>query len=111
VQTIQRVAAAVFGLVLAALIPFWAIKGTQPAGDAALVILYGLLGASALVWLVVACLRRPSRRGKDSDAASSVYIRPIISINVTIIHQTRPTDTPSGAPEPPPEETRSSDDV
>jgi branched-subunit amino acid transport protein AzlD len=102
VQTVQRVAAAAFGVVLAALIPFWAIKGTKPAGDAALTILYGLLAASALSWLAATCYRWVTKRHRSDDAATvNVYTETSTFINVTIvIQQTKPADTPTGAPQP-----------
>jgi hypothetical protein len=49
----QKIAAAVFGLTCAALIPFWVVKGTEPSGHAALWVLYGVLAVSAVSWLVV----------------------------------------------------------
>lgn len=38
-------------LVLAVLIPFWVVKGTRPTGHAALWVLYGMLAASAVIWI------------------------------------------------------------
>jgi hypothetical protein len=88
--------------VLAALIPFWAIKGTKPAGDAALAILYGLLAVSALIWLATTCYRRVTKRRRGDDAATiNVYTESIIFINViVVIQQTKPADIPTGAPQP-----------
>jgi hypothetical protein len=96
---------------LAALIPFWVIKGTEPAGDAALAILYALLAVSALTWLAATCRRWVTKRRRGNDAApASVYTEPIIFVNVTVvIQQTKPTDTPAGAPEPPHVDTPVSD--
>ncbi len=58
VRYVQRVAGTVFGLSLAALIVFWTVKGTKPAGSAALPILYGAAGAAALIWLLAELWRR-----------------------------------------------------
>jgi hypothetical protein len=110
VQTVQRAAAATFGVVLTALIPFWAIKGTAPTGDAALVVLYALLAISALIWLAATCSRWVTgRHGGDDAAPISVYTEHIIFINVTVIQQTKPADTPAGAPQPPGVDNPSSD--
>jgi hypothetical protein len=43
---VRKAAGAVFLLTLPALIPFWAVEGTQPAGSVVLWILYGVLVAS-----------------------------------------------------------------
>lgn len=48
----HRAALWVLGLDIAVLASFWAIKGTEPSGDAALWVLYGVLGASVLIWLI-----------------------------------------------------------
>jgi hypothetical protein len=53
---IQRATATVFVLTLGILIVFWAIKGTKPTGHEVLPILYGALGASALIWLLAELL-------------------------------------------------------
>jgi hypothetical protein len=62
VQTLQRAAGTVFGLSIAALIVFWTVKGTKPSGSAVFPALYGALGASALIWLLAALLRRRASR-------------------------------------------------
>ncbi len=67
-EGVRRTAAAVFGLTLAALIPFWIIKGTQPSGHAVLWALYGLLIASGLTWLVATFLIR----GREREAKESL---------------------------------------
>jgi hypothetical protein len=59
---LQRASGTVFVLAVAALIPFWAVKGTEPAGDAVMWILYGVAGTSALIWLITASLRHLSDR-------------------------------------------------
>jgi hypothetical protein len=58
VAPVQKAAAWVFGVSLAALIPFWIVKGAQPSGHAVLWVLYGVASASALIWLLAAFLRR-----------------------------------------------------
>jgi hypothetical protein len=56
VRTVRWLAGAVFGLSLATLIPFLAEKGAEPKGHAVLWILYGILGVSALTWLVASLI-------------------------------------------------------
>lgn len=46
----RKAAAAVFLLILAALVPFWAVEGTQPAGSVVLWILYGGLVTSGMIF-------------------------------------------------------------
>jgi hypothetical protein len=67
---LQGLAATVFGLTAATLAVFWTVKDTKPSGDAVLPILYAVLGASALIWLVAEILkvradRRAGRSGHD----------------------------------------------
>ena len=52
VRTLRGLAGAVFGLALAALVPFLIEKGAAPKGNAVLGILYILLGISFVVWLI-----------------------------------------------------------
>jgi hypothetical protein len=59
---VQGAAGLVFSLTLGTLIVFWAVKETKPSGSAALPILYGVLGACALIWLLAEILRRRERR-------------------------------------------------
>ncbi len=59
---VQGAAGLVFGLTLGTLIVFWAVKETKPSGSAVLPILYGVLGACALIWLLAEILRRRERR-------------------------------------------------
>jgi hypothetical protein len=61
---VQAAAGLVFGLSLAALLVFWTVKNTKPAGSAVFPVLYGILGASALIWLVAEFLRRGPLRAK-----------------------------------------------
>jgi hypothetical protein len=55
---LQRVAGTVLVLILSALLAFWTVKNTRPSGNAVFPILYGVLIASALVWLLAGWLRR-----------------------------------------------------
>jgi hypothetical protein len=68
---LQRAAGAAFLLTATALVVFWTVKNTKPSGDAVLPILYGVLGASALAWLVAEGVRlrheRSTRRTGDDD--------------------------------------------
>ena len=51
-----------FGLALAALIVFWTVKDTKPSGSAVFPVLYGALGASAVIWLLATYLRQPATK-------------------------------------------------
>jgi hypothetical protein len=62
VQILQRAVGTVFGLSATALIVFWTVKDTKPSGSAVFPVLYGALAASALIWLLVALLRRRESR-------------------------------------------------
>jgi hypothetical protein len=75
VRYLQNAAGTVFGLSAAALTLFWAVKDTRPSGSAVLPILYGALGASALIWLVAEVWKRgaqhtwrPSQHGLLGNA-------------------------------------------
>ncbi|MFI4990252.1 MAG: hypothetical protein ACHQHO_04985 [Solirubrobacterales bacterium] len=63
----QAATGLVFGLTLATLIVFWTVKDTKPSGSAVLPILYGVLGASALIWLIAEALRRGDLRRQDRE--------------------------------------------
>jgi hypothetical protein len=60
-------AGGVFGVTLAALIPFWIIKGTQPTGDAVLTVLYGVLIASGITWLGISLLWRHESKKTEHE--------------------------------------------
>lgn len=51
VRLVQLLAGGIFGVSIAALIPFVVEKGAEPKGHAVLWVLYGTLSISALVWL------------------------------------------------------------
>jgi hypothetical protein len=51
---LQRASRGLFVLAIAALVPFWTIKGTEPSGQVAMWILYGVAIIAACVWLVAA---------------------------------------------------------
>jgi hypothetical protein len=57
VRIFQRISGIVFAMSFTTLIPFWAVKGTEPAGSAVMWILYGALGASAAIWAVATYFR------------------------------------------------------
>jgi hypothetical protein len=65
VRHIRHTAGWAFSLILAALLSFWTIKGIQPSGHAVFWILYGILGASVLVWLVATLLLRRRAPARD----------------------------------------------
>lgn len=73
-----------FGLSLAALILFWTVKGTQPAGRAVLPALYGAVGASALIWLLAELLR--SQRAPNPEA---MWVRERIEVAKTYARNRR----------------------
>ena len=68
-----------FGLSAATLILFWAVKDTKPSGSAVLPILYGALGASALIWLIAEVWKRRAeaerRRRRGSSEAENPFRR------------------------------------
>jgi hypothetical protein len=71
-RLLQGIAAGVFGVTLAALIPFWIVKGTEPAGHMVLWILYGALATSALIWFLARFVwfslgSPPARAGESVD--------------------------------------------
>ena len=61
-------AAGAFVLALGALLPFWAVKGTEPRGNVALWLLYGALAASPVIWLVATLLLRRTDASAESRA-------------------------------------------
>jgi hypothetical protein len=58
VRIVRWLAGAVFGLSLAALVPFLVEKGAEPKGHAVSWVLYGLLGISAVAWLAATIAAR-----------------------------------------------------
>jgi hypothetical protein len=60
---------------LTALIPFWIVKGAQPSGHAVLWVLYGVLVASLIVWLLAEILRRSRRDDGEGESAHDVSDR------------------------------------
>jgi hypothetical protein len=94
---LQRGAATVFGLSAAALILFVAVKGTKPAGSAVLPVMWGALGASALIWLIAEGLKWRDGHGLRLTSP------PALSISVgtgSNLHQvTTPGDYPEGVRE------------
>lgn len=71
---IQRIAGAVFGVSIAAIIPFVAVQGTQPSGAVALYVLYGAAIASALIGVLATILLH--RRERIEQVRKSEYREP-----------------------------------
>jgi hypothetical protein len=71
VQLVRKWSAGVLVIDLAALIPFWAIKGTKPTGHAVMWALYGVLLASAVIWLGATPWLRARRRPVVAPAPES----------------------------------------
>jgi hypothetical protein len=71
VPFVQTAAGYSFWVILAALVPFWAVQGTEPTGHLALVFLYGALAASAVIWLTARLL---VRRRKISESPKGNHI-------------------------------------
>lgn len=84
----QRLAGSVFGLTLAASIPFWIIKGTKPSGDAVLWILYGVLLVSGAIWLfATVMLRRRRSIASEPLTAYEQWLQGRIRVASTIDRQ------------------------
>jgi hypothetical protein len=73
----------VFGLSVGALIVFWTVKGTKPAGSAVLPILYGAAIASAVIWLLAIGLGRWKARGAGAQTGSGGERGPTVDQSVT----------------------------
>lgn len=81
---VQRTAGTVFGLSFAALILFWTVKGTKPAGSAVFPILYGAAGASALIWLVAGL-----QRWRHAPNPETMWVRERIEVAKTYARNRR----------------------
>lgn len=79
-QTLQRTAAAVFSLSLATLIVFWTVKGTKPSGSAVFPVLYGALGAAAIIWLTATLVEKgKAKRALQVAGTPPSWKREVIS--------------------------------
>jgi hypothetical protein len=79
VQTLQRTAATVFSLSLAALIVFWTVKDTKPSGGAVFPVLYGALGTAAVIWLTVTLVERRNVKWASQATGTSPWKRELVS--------------------------------
>jgi len=56
-----------FGLCLATLVGFWAVKDLRPSGDAVYLALYSILGGTGLIWVLAELQLRHAHGSADSD--------------------------------------------
>jgi hypothetical protein len=96
----RKVAGSVFGLTLAALIPFWAVKGTEPAGHAALWLLYGVLLATGVVFVATYAPARYRPSVKVQVRWPSLGDRPLKALKARRKRLTGLLDSPDVAGRP-----------
>jgi hypothetical protein len=86
----HRIAGGIFVLNLAAMVPFWVVKGTKPSGHAVLWVLYGVLIASAVIWVLTFQLRGEGSRRAAEKRRSGPRAEQIVAASPSAPRQHSP---------------------